>query len=234
MIAQLSLLARCPCGAPLDRPQGPGRPPETCADCRENPSDSEAGARYLSPSGALVASETAHRARLWRRWAPGPRVAFVGLNPSTATAEVTDRTFSRCLGYARSWGFGGLEMLNLWPIRSTDPAGLWEALERPEDRAWMERGADLGIRQALREGVRLVVLASGPGSKGRAPHREMVQRRLQAVAGLVQGLGLPLGALTVAKGPAPGHPLYLPGDLRPRRWEPGREALGPEILLPID
>ena len=54
------------------------------------------------------------------------------------------------------------------------------------------------------------------------------------VAELVSGLDLPLAALAVTKGPAPGHPLYLRGDLVPRRWEPGWEALGPAVPLPRD
>jgi len=49
---------------------------------------------------------------------------FIGLNPSTADETVDDPTIRRCMGFARSWGFGWLVMLNLFAFRSTDPRAL--------------------------------------------------------------------------------------------------------------
>lgn len=51
-------------------------------------------------------------------------VLFVGLNPSTANAEKDDPTIRRCSRFARDWGYGGLEMCNLYDWRATDPKGL--------------------------------------------------------------------------------------------------------------
>jgi hypothetical protein len=48
-------------------------------------------------------------------------ICFIGLNPSTADAEVNDPTIRRCIGFAHDWGFGGLLMLNLFAFRATDP-----------------------------------------------------------------------------------------------------------------
>lgn len=50
-----------------------------------------------------------------------PRCVFVGLNPSTATADQDDPTIRRCRGFAESWGMGGMRMLNLFAYRATDP-----------------------------------------------------------------------------------------------------------------
>jgi len=52
------------------------------------------------------------------------RIAFIGLNPSTATEQVNDPTVRRCIGFARDWGFREFVMLNAFAFRSTDPQGL--------------------------------------------------------------------------------------------------------------
>jgi hypothetical protein len=45
----------------------------------------------------------------------------IGLNPSKATHEVDDNTFTKWQTYARLWGFGWLWMLNVYAIRGRDP-----------------------------------------------------------------------------------------------------------------
>lgn len=49
-----------------------------------------------------------------------PMVAFIGLNPSTADADIDDRTITKCVIYTRNWGYGGFYMLNLFAYRTTD------------------------------------------------------------------------------------------------------------------
>lgn len=75
-----------------------------------------------TPSGAVFSDCRQYRYSLWRRWAPGTMVAFVGLNPSTADETANDPTVRRCIGFAKDWGYSGLIMLNLFGYRATDPA----------------------------------------------------------------------------------------------------------------
>ncbi|WP_043705621.1 DUF1643 domain-containing protein, partial [Synechococcus sp. CB0205] len=67
------------------------------------------------------------RYRWWleRQWQPqAPRLLFVGLNPSRATAERDDPTLRRLIAFAQAWGYGSLEVLNLFARISASPAVL--------------------------------------------------------------------------------------------------------------
>jgi len=48
----------------------------------------------------------------------------IGLNPSTATQEKLDPTVTRVEKVAQQCGFDGFVMLNLYPVRSTNPNNL--------------------------------------------------------------------------------------------------------------
>lgn len=75
--------------------------------------------------GAIFSGDRIHRYRLWRVWNPErPMVSFVGLNPSTADENVDDPTVRRCIGFALQWKCGGMNMYNIFALRSTDPMEL--------------------------------------------------------------------------------------------------------------
>lgn len=71
------------------------------------------------------------RYRWWlRREFPtgdGRKVCFVMLNPSKADGSQDDPTLTRCISFARAWGFSTLEVRNLFPFRSTYPEDLLTA-----------------------------------------------------------------------------------------------------------
>lgn len=78
---------------------------------------------YLSPDGC-------YRYQLWRVWDESlPGVTWIMLNPSTADHEVDDPTIVRCVDYARRWGYGRMDVFNLFALRSTDPRQLWTHTE---------------------------------------------------------------------------------------------------------
>ena len=75
--------------------------------------------------GATFSKDMRYRYKLWRVWNPDrPTITFVMLNPTTADENVDDPTVKRCIGYAVSWRYGALYVLNLFALRSTDPIEL--------------------------------------------------------------------------------------------------------------
>ena len=79
-------------------------------------------------NGAII--EGAYRYLLWRTWnAALPRALWILLNPSTADERIDDRTLRRCRGFTASWRFGGLEVVNLFALRTPYPRDLYKAAD---------------------------------------------------------------------------------------------------------
>ncbi len=138
-----------------------------------------------------------YRYTLHRRWATGGRrVCFCLLNPSTADEFMLDPTLTRCLGYARRWGFAAMETVNIFALRSTDPAALRthaDPVGEANDRA---------IRRAAR---RADLVVAGWGTHG------ALHDRGARVGAMLDNLCEPVCLGTTAAG-FPRHPLYLRAD----------------------
>lgn len=141
------------------------------------------------------------------------RLTLVMLNPSTADADHDDPTIRRCLGLARRLAVGELVVVNLYALRSTDPA----ALLADPDPVGPEN--DSVLRQVL-AGAGFI----GPGFVVAAwgAHRAVAEERVQLVLDLA---GDRLMCLGVTKSGAPRHPLYLPADAPLVPW-PAAEVHG--------
>ncbi len=73
-------------------------------------------------TGAIFSPMRHHRYVLWRIWDESlPKIMFIGLNPSTANETEPDNTIRRVISFAKNWGYGGVYMLNLFSIVSSDP-----------------------------------------------------------------------------------------------------------------
>lgn len=154
-------------------------------------------------SDAVIDSTGRYRYLLSRVWEESAgTVAFVMLNPSTADATTDDPTVRRCIGFARSWGFGGLLVANLFALRSTDPS---ELLRVPDPVGPANDDYLLGLR------ARVSLMVAAWGARGTLLGRSAEVRRLLEATGPIHQLGL-------TKADEPRHPLYLPGALQPRAW----------------
>jgi len=75
--------------------------------------------------GAVVDKTELYRYSLWREWnIDAPKLVFIMLNPSKADAYIDDPTLRRYIGFAKSWGFGSLTVINLFAYRSAKPSEL--------------------------------------------------------------------------------------------------------------
>lgn len=152
----------------------------------------------MGVSGARI--DGPYRYRLWREWEPGPRIAFVMLNPSTADAEEDDPTIRRCVGFAKALGAGAIDVVNLFALRATDPRELAKhsAPVGPENDAWI-------VTAALE--CEMVICAWGAHAHARD--------RATRVLGILRCANRQPMCLRQTKAGHPAHPLYLPAALRP-------------------
>lgn len=168
----------------------------------------------LDEGGDLIEYATAtfnalrtHRYQLTRVWdrdrAP---VVFLMLNPSIADAFVPDPTITRCLGFTRRENAGGLVVVNLFALRSTDPTVL----------AYHPNPVGHSNNHFLLEAVQdAAVVIAGWGVHGQLGGRDRV------VVGLLAEHGVDLKCLGRNQGGSPKHPLYVRADqaLEPFRLE---------------
>lgn len=155
---------------------------------------------------AVLSDDGTYRYVLSRRWGPGPGAVFVMLNPSTADATVDDPTIRRCIGFARAWGLKALLVVNLYALRSPDPALLWTAPDAvgPDNDHWLKR------ELVLADHIGSPVIAAW-GAHARADR----VRAVMALPGADR-----FQCLARNKDGSPKHPLYQPADTIPTPWRP--------------
>ncbi|BAU41238.1 DUF1643 domain-containing protein [Leptolyngbya sp. O-77] len=149
--------------------------------------------QFTQPSGAAFDPTGQYRYSLWRVWEfAAPRVAFVMLNPSTADAERNDPTIRRCMGLAKAWGFGGLEVVNLFAYRATRPQALKQAADP------VGREGDRALVAAASRANQILLAWGNWGS---------LYERDRAALALLSGY--PLHCLGLTQQQQPRHPLYV-------------------------
>lgn len=152
----------------------------------------------LPRSTATFSPCRTYRYSLWRHWGPpeGSYAMFIGLNPSTADEVEDDPTIRRCVAFAKTWGYSGLCMTNLFAFRTKAPS----IMKAEPDPVGPENDETL---HRLAQGAGVVVAAWGVHGKH--------ENREQRIRELIPNLHY----LRLTKRGSPGHPLYLPKDLVP-------------------
>jgi len=144
-----------------------------------------------------------YRYTLVREWdEAGERICFCMLNPSTADERQNDPTVRRAIGYALDRGYGSIEVVNAFALRSTDPAGLKRAVSAGLDPVGPRN--DGAIRRAAARSKTVVVAW---GSHATLLARDRAVRALLRDHPECVALGLTAAGL-------PRHPLYLRADAR--------------------
>ena len=105
-------------------------------------------------------------------------------------------TITRCISFAKSWGYGGVCMANLFAYRATEPS-VMKSQSNPigaENDDWL-------AKLAKKAGV----VVAAWGNDGSYLNRSNVVKNMLS----------DLHYLKINKSGEPAHPLYLKADLKP-------------------
>ena len=159
-------------------------------------------------SGAVISDCGQYRYQLWRTWDESkPKVLFIMLNPSTADHNTDDRTIRRCIGFAKSWGYGGIMVGNLYAYRATKPKKLFKHIVERKHQCTSDPDNAENIVEMLLKCNKMVYAWGTNGNK--------YFRGREFVSTLPDGYFIEL-----SKDGTPKHPLYLKGDLKLEKYIP--------------
>ena len=146
---------------------------------------------------AIISKDKIYRYKLSRTWDPTkPTILFIGLNPSIADENVDDPTITRCINFAKDWGYGTLLMANLFAFRSTYPKDIY-LIDDP-----IGKDNDHYLLECVTQSDLIVACW---GNNGTYMNREKV------ITELVPNLY----CLQKNKNGTPHHPLRLPRNIDP-------------------
>jgi hypothetical protein len=145
--------------------------------------------------GAVIDKTELYRYSLWREWnIDAPKLVFIMLNPSKADAYIDDPTLRRCIGFAKSWGFGSLTVINLFAYRSAKPL----ELRQVNDPVGSQN--DRYLKKAIKSADKVVVAW---GNNGKLMQRDRM------VLNLLSNFNVQPYCLGITKAGYPRHPLYV-------------------------
>ncbi len=161
--------------------------------------------KALEVGEADFSHDGVYRYWLSRIWSDGPRLLFIGLNPSTADTQSLDPTLRRVIGFAMREGCGGLFVGNLFAFRSKSP----KVMMGQSDPVGPDNDKHLlALAETVLRGHGLIL--AGWGING--VHRG----RSEEVADMLSSYDLM--CLGVTKNRQPWHPLYVKGDTPLEMW----------------
>lgn len=146
---------------------------------------------------ATISECKKYRYRLSRVWNKNlPIICFIMLNPSTADDQKDDRTINRIINFAKSWGFGGVVVVNLYGFRSSKPKDLRQQQdpEGPDNRRH--------VTEVIGE-ADMVIYAWGNNKREPNWLRNLVENPY---------------CIDISKTGIPKHPLYLKSILQPKPY----------------
>jgi hypothetical protein len=155
---------------------------------------------YYMTKKAHFSSDGKCRHYLYRAWdGERPFVMFIGLNPSTADDKENDPTIESVIRIAKHNGYGGLYMMNCFPIISTDPDLL--VLEKDYHSSEM-RSVNIKYLREVAERCKDIVFAWG--------NFKVVSKYGMDV--FLKEVFPNALCITKNKNGSPGHPLYKKGN----------------------
>jgi hypothetical protein len=175
-------------------------------------------------AAAVFSPCSGYRWWLQRTWEPEqPTLVFVGLNPSCADGQRDDPTLRRLVAYGRRWGFGRLEVINLFAAVATSPVAMKRMADPvgTDNEAWIRRCLErLGPWRS-----EAVPALESAGADPVGPHGSLLwlgwgnggawRGRDRALLALVAEFAVQPFALGCTASGQPRHPLYCPAAMTP-------------------
>lgn len=149
-----------------------------------------------------------YRYSLSRTWDESKaKVLFIGLNPSKADATKDDPTIWKLIKYCQSWGYGGFTIVNLFAYRSTNPDAL---LNKPLP---LVLGPDnkTHLSVHIAEATLVVVMWGNNAYRISPNYTEEWVNKLRKME--------KAKCFKINRDGSPAHPLYLPGKIKPIKFE---------------
>ena len=116
---------------------------------------------------AIISDCNKYRYELHREWDKKKgKVLFIMLNPSTACGVTDDLTTTRCINFAKKWGYGGIMIGNIYPFRAKRPKDLNKWLNDTTVFVYGECRTNKAHVQEMTHKADLVVCAWGCNNKG--------------------------------------------------------------------
>lgn len=136
-------------------------------------------------------------------------VAFFGVNPSTADANLDDATIRKMVGFARRWGFSRIIVGNVFPYRATDVRELAKC-----ESAIGDFTTYIGHLKAIAQDADLLVPCWGNSSK--VPKE--LRCRFRGLLRALRTTNKPICHLGLTNSGDPKHPLMLGYDTPLTPW----------------
>lgn len=136
---------------------------------------------------------------------------FLMLNPSKATAFKVDQTINKDMLFGRLWGCDVMQAVNIHPLRSTDPDGLYSWTRRVSASEWQ------AIHEQNLEQIRLACVGAKFVIAAWGKHgAHLLQGK--AVREFCASQSIKLWHLGLNNDGSPKHPLYRPLATEPQEW----------------
>ena len=164
---------------------------------------------------AILSNNKKYRYSLGRCWDESkPILMFIMLNPSTADDKEDDPTIRRCIGFAKSWGYGAIIVCNLIPYRATNPKELL-SIDDNEFLGTIDNKGIVGYYNSayiskLSQKVDKVVCAWG--------NSNVIKKLRINISKIKEIVDKPLYYIEISKDGTPKHPLYLKSDNELKLW----------------
>lgn len=152
-----------------------------------------------------------YRWTLTRAWDDRPLLLVVMFNPSTADADKDDPTISTLCRRASRWGYGGIVVVNLVPLRTSAPGEAVDMVQSFDRRgAWDERDAlsenlAIVVGQVQRAGA--ILLAYGQLGERVSAWTDQVLEEIARAAWREGGAQVPIYCMGRTSSGYPTHPL---------------------------